>query len=120
MANGDVKEGVRNYRTSIKFYAGCHEKTQNEDYLNVILTNLQEIEKSLNNIDAYNLETLSEPQKIVLELSMTSSIELSSPLLRRHLILKRAFCYSYSSLPVILNIFVIVTQSDCRAGAFGG
>lgn len=63
VANGDVKEGVRNYRNSFKFYAGCHEKTQNEDYLKVILTNLQEIEKSLNNIDAYNLETLSEPQK---------------------------------------------------------
>jgi membrane-associated protease RseP (regulator of RpoE activity) len=61
--NGDIKEGIINYRKSIKFYAGCHEKTQNEDYLSVILTNLQEIEKSLSNIESDNLETFTEPQR---------------------------------------------------------
>ena len=55
--NGDIKEGIINYRKSIRFYAGCHEKTQNEDYLSVILTNLQEIEKSLSNIESDNSET---------------------------------------------------------------
>ena len=61
--NGDIKEGVINYRKSIRFYAGCHEKTQNEDYLSVVLTNLREIEKSLSSIEPDNLETFTEPQK---------------------------------------------------------
>jgi len=63
MMNGDIKEGVINYRKSIKFYAGCHGKTENEDHLSVILTNLQEIEKSLSNIEPDNLETSTEPQR---------------------------------------------------------
>ena len=61
--NGDIKEGIINYRKSIKFYAGCHEKTENEEYLSVVLTNLQEIEKSLSNIESGNLETSTEPQR---------------------------------------------------------
>ncbi len=61
--NGDVKEGIINYRRSIKFYAGCHGKTENEEYLNVVLTNLQEIEKSLGNIESDNLEVSAEPQR---------------------------------------------------------
>jgi len=60
---GDMKEGVINYRKAIKFYAGCHGKTENEDYLSVVLTNLQEIEKSLSNIESGNLETSTAPQR---------------------------------------------------------
>ncbi len=61
--NGDIKEGIINYRKSIRFYAGCHEKTENEDYLSIILTNLQEIEESLSNVESDNLETFAEPQR---------------------------------------------------------
>jgi membrane-associated protease RseP (regulator of RpoE activity) len=61
--NGDIKEGIINYRKSIRFYAGCHEKTQKEDHLSVILANLQEIEKSLSNIESDNLETFTETQR---------------------------------------------------------
>jgi tetratricopeptide (TPR) repeat protein len=61
--NGDIKEGIIKFRKSIRFYAGCHGKTENEDHLNVILTNLQEIEKSLSNIESDNLETFTEPQR---------------------------------------------------------
>jgi len=61
--NGDIKEGIINYRKSIKFYAGCHGKTEKEEYLSVVLTNLQEIEKSLSNIESDNLETSAEPQR---------------------------------------------------------
>jgi len=61
--NGDIKEGIINYRKSIRFYAGCHGKTENEDYLRVVLTNLQEIEKSLSNIESDNLEISTEPQR---------------------------------------------------------
>ncbi len=49
--NGNLKEGIENYRKSIKFYAGCHEKTQNKDHLKAILSNLQEIEKELIKIE---------------------------------------------------------------------
>ncbi|MFQ5687450.1 MAG: PDZ domain-containing protein [Candidatus Scalindua sp.] len=61
--NGDIKEGIINYRKSIKFYAGCHAKTENEDYLSIVLANLQEIEKSLSNIGSDNLEISTEPQR---------------------------------------------------------
>ena len=36
-----IEEGVENYRKSIKYYGGCYKKTQKEEYLNKILTNLQ-------------------------------------------------------------------------------
>jgi tetratricopeptide (TPR) repeat protein len=60
---GDIKEGIINYRKSIKFYAGSHGKTEDEDHLSVILTNLQEIEKSLNDIESDNIEISTEPQR---------------------------------------------------------
>ena len=63
VTSGEVKEGIINYRKSIRFYAGCHEKTQNEDHLSVILTNLQEIEEGLNNIETDKLEIFTEPQR---------------------------------------------------------
>jgi tetratricopeptide (TPR) repeat protein len=47
---GIVKEGVINYRKSIKYYDGCYKKTDKEDYLNKILTNLQEIEEELSKV----------------------------------------------------------------------
>ncbi|MGR3303217.1 MAG: PDZ domain-containing protein [Candidatus Scalindua sp.] len=61
--NGDIKEGIINFRKSIRFYAGCHGKTENEDHLNVILASLQEIEKSLTNIESDNLETPTVQQR---------------------------------------------------------
>ncbi len=44
-------EGVENYRKSMKYYGGCYKKTQEEEYLNKILTNLQVIEKEVGEID---------------------------------------------------------------------
>ena len=64
---GDIKEGVINYRKAIKFYAGFHGKTEDEDHLSVILANLQEIEKSLSNIESDNLKVSTEPQRKSLE-----------------------------------------------------
>ncbi len=61
--NGNIKEGIINYRRSIKFYAGCHGKTENEEYLSVVLTNLQEIEKSLSDIESDTLETSTAPKR---------------------------------------------------------
>jgi len=61
--NGNIKEGIINYRRSIKFYAGCHGKTENEEYLSVVLTNLQEIEKSLSDIGSDTLETSTAPKR---------------------------------------------------------
>ncbi len=60
---GDIKEGIINYRKSIKFYAGSHGKTEDEDHLSVILANLQEIEKSLSDIESDNIEISTEPQR---------------------------------------------------------
>jgi membrane-associated protease RseP (regulator of RpoE activity) len=60
---GDIKEGIINYRRAIKFYAGSHGKTEDEDHLSVILTNLQEIEKSLSNVESGNLKVSTEPQR---------------------------------------------------------
>jgi membrane-associated protease RseP (regulator of RpoE activity) len=60
---GDIKEGIINYRRSIKFYAGSHGKTENEEYLNVVLTNLQEIEKELSSIESDTVEISTEPQR---------------------------------------------------------
>ncbi|ODS32838.1 MAG: hypothetical protein SCARUB_02044 [Candidatus Scalindua rubra] len=51
LENGITKKGIESYKKSIKLYAGCHEKTQKENYLEIILTNLQEIEKRLSKID---------------------------------------------------------------------
>lgn len=47
---GTAKEGVINYRKSITYYDGCYKKTDKEEYLNKILTNLQEIEEDLSKV----------------------------------------------------------------------
>lgn len=60
---GDIKEGIINYRRSIKFYAGSHGKTEDEEYLNVVLTNLQEIEKDLSSIEFDTVEISTEPKR---------------------------------------------------------
>lgn len=49
---GTVKEGVINYRKSVKYYDGCYKQTDKEDYLNKILTNLQEIENELSKVSS--------------------------------------------------------------------
>lgn len=53
---GTVKESVINYRKSIKYFDGCYKKTDKEDYLNKILTNLQEIEVELSKIKSEKAE----------------------------------------------------------------
>jgi tetratricopeptide (TPR) repeat protein len=60
---GMVKEGVINYRKSIKYYDGCYKKTSKEDYLNKILTNLQEIEGELSKINADKTEPAIETKR---------------------------------------------------------
>ncbi len=45
-----VKESVIHYRKSIKYYNGCYKKTDEKDYLNKILTNLQKIDVELSGI----------------------------------------------------------------------
>jgi len=51
-----AKESVINYRKSIKFFDGCYKKSDKEDYLNKILTNLQEIDEELKNIKSDKTE----------------------------------------------------------------
>ena len=60
---GIVKEGVINYRKSIKYYDGCHKKTDKEDYLNKILTNLQEIEEELSKIKSNKTKPALETKR---------------------------------------------------------
>jgi tetratricopeptide (TPR) repeat protein len=60
---GIAKEGVINYRKSIKYYDECHKKTDNEDYLNKILTNLQEIEEELSEIKSDKTKPALEPKR---------------------------------------------------------
>ncbi len=55
-----VKEGVVNYRRAIKYFGGCHKKTDKEDYLNRILVNLQEIEEELGKIKSDKTEPALE------------------------------------------------------------
>ncbi len=55
-----VKEGVVNYRKSIRYFDGCHKKTDKEDYLNKILINLQEIEEELGKIESNKTEPVLE------------------------------------------------------------
>jgi len=64
-----VQEGITNYRKSMKYYDGCYKKTQQEDYLNKVLTSLQEIEKEVSEIN-YNkvkptVETKRESFRII-------------------------------------------------------
>ena len=61
--NGNIKDGTRNYKNSIKLYVNCLKKTQKEDYLKPILNNLQEIEKGLSKIDVDKVKLLSETKK---------------------------------------------------------
>ncbi len=46
--NKNMKEdSVRKYRNSLRLFARCFEKTKKDEYLKIILSNLQEIEKEL-------------------------------------------------------------------------
>ncbi len=60
---GIVKEGVINYRKSIKYYDGCYKKTNKENYLSKILTNLQEIEEELSKIKSNKTEPALETKR---------------------------------------------------------
>ncbi len=55
-----VKEGLINYRKSLKYYGSCYEKTVKEDYLNKILINLQEIAEELGKIKSDKTEPVLE------------------------------------------------------------
>jgi membrane-associated protease RseP (regulator of RpoE activity) len=61
--NGNIKDGTKNYKNSIKLYVNCLKKTQKEDYLKPILNNLQEIEKGLSRIDVDKVKLLSGTKK---------------------------------------------------------
>jgi membrane-associated protease RseP (regulator of RpoE activity) len=61
--NGNIKDGTKNYKNSIKLYVNCLKKTQKEDYLKPILNNLQEIEKGLSKIDVDNVKLFPETKK---------------------------------------------------------
>jgi len=60
---GMVKEGVTNYRKSIKYYDGCYKKSDKEDYLNKILTNLQEIEEELSKVKSNKTKPALETKR---------------------------------------------------------
>ena len=60
---GMTKEGVIHYRKSIKYYDGCHKQTSKEDYLNKILTNLQEIEGELSRINSNKTVPATETRR---------------------------------------------------------
>ncbi len=60
---GKVKKAVINYRKSIKYFDGCHKKTDKEDYLNKILTSLQEIEVELSKIKSDKTEPALETNR---------------------------------------------------------
>jgi len=49
--NGNTKESIKYYKNSIKLNTGCLKKTKKEDYLKLILVNLQDIEKGLSKIE---------------------------------------------------------------------
>ena len=59
-----TKESVIYYRKSIKYFDGCYKKTDEKDYLNKILTNLQEIETELSKIKSDEVKpALEDPEK---------------------------------------------------------
>ncbi len=58
-----VQEGVLNYRKSMKYYDGCYKKTQEEDYLNKVLTNLQKIEKEVSGINYNKIKPAVETKR---------------------------------------------------------
>jgi membrane-associated protease RseP (regulator of RpoE activity) len=60
---GNIKDGMKNYKNSIKLYTNCLKKTQKEDYLKLILENLQEIEEGLSKIDVDKGKLFSETKK---------------------------------------------------------
>ncbi len=55
--NGIIKESIKKYKNSIRLYTYCFEKTQKEDYLKLILTSLQEIEKELGEINTKKINS---------------------------------------------------------------
>ncbi len=58
-----TKESVIYYRKSIKFFDGCYKKSDKKDYLNKILTNLQEIETELSKIKPDKVKPALEDQR---------------------------------------------------------
>lgn len=58
-----TKESVIYYRKSIKFFDGCYKKTDEKDYLNKVLTNLQEIETELSKITPDEVKPALEDQR---------------------------------------------------------
>ncbi len=58
-----TKESVVYFRKSIKYFDGCYKKTDKEDYLNKILTNLQEIETELSKIEPDEVKPALEDQR---------------------------------------------------------
>lgn len=58
-----VLEGVKYYRRSMNYYEGCFKKTQKEDYLSKIFTNLLEIEKELSEINFNEVKPASETKR---------------------------------------------------------
>ncbi len=62
---GIAIKGVENYRKSMKYYGGCYKKTQKEEYLNKILTNLQVIEKEVGGIDFKKVEPIVKSRPAV-------------------------------------------------------
>jgi tetratricopeptide (TPR) repeat protein len=58
-----TKESVIYYRKSIAFFDGCYKKTDEKDYLNKILTNLQEIETELSKIKPDKVKPALEDQR---------------------------------------------------------
>ena len=58
-----VKDSVIFYRKSIKYFNGCYKKTDDKEYLNKILTNLQEIEIELSKIKSDEAKPALETQR---------------------------------------------------------
>ena len=58
-----VKKAMIHYRKSIKYYNGCYKKTDEKDYLNKILTNLQGIDVELSKIKSEVIKPALETRR---------------------------------------------------------
>lgn len=63
--DGDIKEGIKYYKYSIKLNTGCLKKTKEEDYLRLILTNLKGIDKKLSKIDTVKPQITNNKQQTI-------------------------------------------------------
>lgn len=61
--NGKMDTVIKYYRYAITLNTNCLKKTQKEDYLKLILANLQEIEKGLSKVDKNKVGPSSEATK---------------------------------------------------------